>query len=196
MDNLKLTKQFKEVISHSAKNINSCISLQIKSESASLSGLSRKLLTPSSAIVLIQRNKQIYVKGHFEDVNFEFSSIENLDASDSILLGVDCSNKDNNIIYYRSGNSIVKLSPSSAMNPYDFVYIFWDIGPCACLTICAYDPSQDEIIREVDVANNEPLKRFLRSVVRQTLPSHEENTERNDNSFDIEEDSEDWGTRL
>lgn len=185
----KFGKQFKEVIDESNKNNGRCVCLEITDKSASLSGVSRKKLVPRSAIVFIRENDQTFVKGVFDEGYIESSSIEGLDASNSILLGIDCRSKENNIIYYKSGKTIGKVSSSSSMNSDDALYIFWEYGPYASLTVCAYDPIQDGVIREIVSASNEPMKRFLRAIVRQALPPYEKETEDYDNLLDLEDES-------
>lgn len=190
MKESKFAKQFKEVIDHSSKKIDNCFCLQISSESASIYGVSKKMLAPQSAIILIQHDKQTYVKGCFDDVLFESSSIEDLDAAESILVGVDCRSKENNIIYYKAGETFGKVSKDSIEDTYDTLYIYWEYGPNACLTVCSYDPIVDAVVREVVSASNEPMKRFLRAIVRQALPPFEKEEENHDNPFDIIDDSE------
>lgn len=185
----KFAKQFKEVIDQSYKNNGSCVCLEITDKSASLSGVSRKKIAPQSALLFIRKNDQTFVKGVFDEVYIESSSIEDLDSSDSILLGIDCRTKENNIVYYKSGKTIDKVSSSSSMNSDDALYIFWEHGPYASLTVCAYDPIQDEVIREIVSASNEPMKRFLRAIVRQALPPYEKETEDYGNLLDLEDES-------
>lgn len=190
MNQEKFAKQFKALIDNCSKNIDKSVCLQITSESASLTGISPKKLAPQSAIVLIHHNGQTYVKGCLDEVYFESSSIEGLNASSPILLGIDCRSKDNNIIYYQSGRTIGKISSNSPKNLNDAIYIFWEYGSNVCLTICTFDPMRDEVVREVVSARDEPMKRFLRSVIRQALPSIETEKEDNENLLDLEDDLE------
>ncbi|CAM4344572.1 hypothetical protein FHS16_002508 [Paenibacillus endophyticus] len=190
MNQEKFKKQFKALIEYCSKNIDKSVCLEIKSESASLTGISKKMLAPQSAIVLIQLNEQTYVKGCLDGVYFESSSIDGLNASNSILLGIDCRSKDNNIIYYKSGRTIGRVFSSSPLNLNEAVYIFWEYEANACLTVCSFDPVRDVVVREVVSARDEPMKRFLRAVIRQALPSIEAEIEDNETPFYLEDDSE------
>ncbi|MEC0369332.1 hypothetical protein [Paenibacillus chibensis] len=186
----KTVNQFHEVIKQSKESIGRCVSLIINNDNgnALLNGLSIEQVIPRSAIAVIRQNKQSFVKGYFDELYFEFSSSEDLNPSSPLLIGIDCRIKDNTRIYYKSEATIGKVSSSTKLNMEDYIYIFWEYGSNACLTICSYDPIQDQVIRETVSANNEPMKRFLKTVVRQALPPYEEQNLVNEQS--LEEDSE------
>ncbi len=191
MNHKKTKNQFRALINDCSETVDSGACLLITSESTTLSGISKNKLLPQSAIVVIRYNGQSYVKGRLDGVAFEFSSIEGLNASKSILLGIDCRSKKNNIIYYQSDNTIGMVSSNSSMNTNDSIYIFWEYGPNVCLTICAFDPIRNEVVREVVSAQDEPMKNFLRAVLRQSLPSIETENEDDENLLDLDDDLDD-----
>lgn len=190
MNKDKFAKRFMALIDHCSKNTDKSLCLQITSESSSLTGISKNKLTPQSALVLIKIKGHIYVKGFLDEVYYESSSIDGLNATKSILLGIDCRSKDNNIIYYRSGKTIGMVSSNSSIDTNDAIYIFWEYGPNVCLTICAFDPIRNEAIREVVSAQDEPMKNFLRAVLRQALPSIETENQDDDNLLDLDDELE------
>jgi hypothetical protein len=166
---MKIENQFKAVMEHSTNHIDNCFCLKIEKDKSSLIGISQNMISPQSALVLIRCDQQLYIKGNIDGITYESSSVENLNASENILLGVDCRKPDNTKIYYQSGNSLNKISSATNMEANDTVIIFWEHGDIACLTMCIFDSLQEEVIRTVVSAESIPMKKFLRAVVQQNL---------------------------
>jgi hypothetical protein len=162
-------KQFDALLNHTSNNVDNCFCLIIDKKIASLIGISEQILSPISAIVIIRHMGQHYIKGFMDGIYIESSTLEDLNADEIILTGVDCRKPGNNIIYYKTDNSLGKISSNLNMASDDSMNIFWECGPNACLTVCSYDPVREEVIREVATAENESTKKHLRSIVRQFI---------------------------
>lgn len=194
---LKVEKKFNELLGDCSKQVGNCFGLAIKENKAFLTGVDKKTLTPDSAIVLIQQNRQLFIKGFIDGVNSEFSSFEHLDASEVMILGVDCRTYGNSTIYYKSGETTEQLTEKSEHEELNILCIYWEYASQASLTICTYDSSREKLVREVVSATNEPTKRFLRAIAKTIVQTHEIRTDYDDefesNDFFVEdyEDNDD-----
>lgn len=177
MKQSRITKQFNEVIEHSVDSKGNTFCLVIKGDEIELLGITQGSIKPQEAIVFIQKDKEAFIQGFFDKKKFEHSSIEYLIAPSSILIGVDNRDKEDNIVYLQCGDYCERTNSKSSFNTGDSLNIYWEYGAYSCLTVCTYDPIQDEIVRELVMANNEPLKRFLKTIVRTLLLSVEKSQE-------------------
>jgi hypothetical protein len=190
MNDEKYVKKFSEVMKESFKSIGRCVGLEISSNTAYLTGLTKSKLESPSALVLIMKNGKLYCKGFFDGVDYEASSIDSLDSADSILLGIDLRSKGSNIIYYKSGTTFGRVSSETHMNPEDSMYVFWECGPNVSLTVCSYDPELDEAVIDIVSACDKPMKRLLKTLVRQLLSLIDIESETIMDSFSFDDDAE------
>ncbi|QHJ69226.1 hypothetical protein [Planococcus halotolerans] len=184
---MKTINQFKEVINHCSTSVDNCYCLSIDGEILTLTGISKAPLTVSSALVIFRNHQHIFIKGRLDGENYETSTLENVNASNNILLGVDCRKPGNNKVYIQSGNAITKISSNLSSNDQSSLLIYWEHGSTASLTMCAYDPAQEEMLREVVTTQRLGTKNFLRAVVLQSLSLKEHKEKYNENDF-IEKD--------
>lgn len=184
---MKIEKQFKSLIKDCSNQGSNCFVVAIERERSKVTGVSKNSLVPQAAIVLIQHNQQWFVKGSLDGVSYEFSSIDGLDASEPILFGIDCRIQNNNLVFYKSGKSINKISSKTEIDSTDIMYLYWEYETYTSLTFCAYDSVRDEVIREVVSGNNEPMKRFLRTITIQALRSSEVNRGNSNAEYDTDE---------
>ncbi|MEW4286696.1 hypothetical protein [Priestia koreensis] len=163
-----LEKQLIDFVKHTVNNVGDGYCLEINNE-AKLTGVSNRMTPLASGLVIIHHNQNIYAKGLFEGTFIKKSTIEELNANDSILIGADCRDKKKYKILFKSGKTIGKITSKSALGLENFMLIFWESPSTTCLTICDYDPVRDENIREVVSTGDDRLKKFLRSIVRNFL---------------------------
>ncbi|MEK4650515.1 MULTISPECIES: hypothetical protein [unclassified Niallia] len=174
MKQSKVKKQLNTLIEHSVKNKGKTFCLLLKDQKTTLVGVTKENIEPHAAIIYLQKDKKTYLKGTFDGVSYNSSVIEYLNKTSPIIIGVDNRDKEDTIVYFQSNDFCERITSNSSFELDDTLYIYWEYGFYSCLTICTYDPIQEEIVRETVYADNEPLKRFLKSVVRKVLPNNEE----------------------
>ncbi|WP_342550542.1 hypothetical protein MKX57_19640 [Lysinibacillus sp. FSL M8-0216] len=169
----KYYKQFKDLQSYSLENTGNAFCVQIQDEIL-LSGLTKTPVKLHTALLILQKDTQSFVKGCFDEKTFEFSSIGGFKSSSNIYIGVDCRKKENNVIYVSSEDFNLKISSKRNLNSSDRLYIYWEYENTAALTLCTHDPVTNDTVREHVFATTKPLHRLLKSIVRDALPRFQE----------------------
>lgn len=185
----KILDQFKEVMKHSSERTANCFGLNITESGVSIIGASKKPLPSQSGIIVLRLNNQFLIRGMLDGNYYESSTLQNIDSSKPIKIGVDRQKTNNTKIYVLADSTLTKFCAQSNMTTDDSVSIFWEIETQACLTSCVYDPIREEIIREVVSAGSEPSKKFLRAEILQKLQPYATKVEQSSERFENNDDT-------
>lgn len=172
MKNSKVIKNFKSLIEQSKKNLGDSFFLEITDESVEMHGITDKPVKLQDAILFIRKNNQTFIRGFFDKEKYEFSSIRHLSASSNILIGVDYSDINNNLIYLNLAENYFIPISSSELSKDDVFYLYWEYQNSFCLTSFEYDPLEDTIALETFSMHKKSLQKILRTFVQKLLSVH------------------------
>ncbi|MGE8003564.1 hypothetical protein [Lysinibacillus sp. NPDC093216] len=172
MKNSKVIKNFKSIIEQSKKNLGDNFCLEITDKNAEMYGITDKTAILDNAILFMKINNQTFIKGIFDNEKYEFSSIRNLPASLDIVIGVDYSDINDNLIYLNHTNNSFFPISASDLSENDVFYLYWEYQNSSCITIFEYDSLEDTVVLETVSMHKKSLRKILRVFVQNLLSMH------------------------
>ncbi|MFJ5791047.1 hypothetical protein ACIP9G_13300 [Lysinibacillus sp. NPDC093197] len=176
MKDSKVIKKLNSLIEQSKKNLGDSFCLKITDESVEIYGITDKQIILYNAALFMRINNQTFIKGFFDKEKYEFSSIKNLPASSDIVIGVDYSVINDNIIYLKLINEGFYSFSASDLSEDDAFYLYWEYNNSSCITIFEYNPIEDDtVVLETISLNKVSLRKILRTFVQNLLSGHKSN---------------------
>lgn len=176
MKDSKVIKKLNSLIEQSKKNLGDSFCLKITDESVEIYGITDKQIILYNAVLFMRINNQTFIKGFFDKEKYEFSSIKNLPASSDIVIGVDYSVINDNIIYLKLINEGFYSFSASDLSEDDAFYLYWEYNNSSCITIFEYNPIEDDtVVLETISLNKVSLRKILRTFVENLLSGHKSN---------------------
>ncbi|WP_445478309.1 hypothetical protein ACULLL_18875 [Lysinibacillus irui] len=173
MKDSKVIKKFNTLIEQSKKNLGDSFCLKITDESVEIYGITDKQVILYNAVLFMRINNQAFIKGFFDKEKYEFSSIRKLPASSDIVIGVDYSDMNDNIIYLNPINEGFYSFSASDLSEDDAFYLYWEYNNSSCMTIFEYNPIEDDTaVLETISLNKISLRKILRTFVQNLLSVH------------------------
>ncbi|WP_419959494.1 hypothetical protein [Psychrobacillus sp. BM2] len=176
MKRKQIQKRFNELVEHSEKDMNDTTILQMEDNQIKLMGIIGAPEQLNTGIILIQKENGLFIKGKFDQLNFNYSSISGLNNTDTLYIGVDNRDLFNHLIYLKQGEYLEYFNSKTQLDISEKLYLYWETDKIACLTICGFDPFNYEVVREVSYALEKKQIQLLQVIMRHAIISNNELT--------------------